>query len=137
MIRKILIIISFLLLICSCRHTKEIAKSSDEKQTRIEQNTKVEKDSVFVYRQDTVLVKEKNYTVYIEKIKYEYLYKINNNTDTIIRTDTIYRTQTIEKVVEDRSGQIRYRIERIILITIIVILIGIGIWRALRRYIRN
>lgn len=90
-----------------------------------------------MYRQDTVLVKEKNDTVYIEKIKYEYLYKINNNTDTIIRTDTIYRTQTIEKVVEDRSGQIRYRIERIILITIIVILIGIGIWRALRRYIRN
>lgn len=134
MIRKILIIISFLLLVCSCRHTKQLTEIT---QTITEQTKQVIKDSVFVYRQDTVLVKEKNDTVYIEKIKYKYAYKINNNTDTIIRTDTIYRIQTTDKVLEDKSVQVRYRIDRIILITIIVILIGIGIWRALRKYIRN
>ena len=121
-------------MVCSCRHTKQLTEIT---QTITEQTKQVIKDSVFVYRQDTVLVKEKNDTVYIEKIKYKYAYKINNNTDTIIRTDTIYRIQTTDKVLEDKSVQVRYRIDRIILITIIVILIGIGIWRALRKYIRN
>lgn len=137
MARKILIIISLLLLFTCCKQTKQITKTTTDKQTTIERTFNIEKDTIILFRQDTIFIRERNDTVYIEKIKYEYGYKANNKRDTIIKIDTIYKTEIKEKISEDKTKQARLKAQNIILIGIIAILIGVVIWQRWKRYIRN
>lgn len=135
--RKILIIISLILLFLGCRSTKSVKEKAEDRQVRTEQNSKTEKDSVFVLQKDTVIIRQTGDTLWLEKIKYEYKYELGKRADTVILRDTVYRNEIKERIEEDKGKSVRIGIERVFYIVIITVLIMVLIWQALRRYIKR
>ncbi|MBQ9255015.1 MAG: hypothetical protein IJ180_09620 [Bacteroidales bacterium] len=135
--RKILIIISLVLLLVGCRTTQIVKEKTEDRQVRTEQNSKTEKDSVFVMQRDSVIVRQIGDTVLLEKIKYEYRYELGKKEDTIILRDTIYRREIKDKIEKDKGKSVGIGIERIGYIFMIIGLTIILIWQVLRRYTRS
>lgn len=135
--RKILIIISVLLIFASCKNTKEVSKLQEQQEVKTEQTSRQEKDSVFVLRRDSVIVKQTKDTVYLEKIRYEYKYRIEDKVDTVIKTDTVYKSLTQERVVEDKQKVTQLSTRNKVLLCCVIVLIGVVIWQVLSRYIKR
>ena len=91
--RKILLFL-FTLLIISCGTTKYIEVPVDN--VRIEYRN-IERIDTFI-KNDSIIIRDKGDTVFIEK--YKYLYKIREVKDTVNCTDTITKIKTVEVTKE-------------------------------------
>lgn len=125
------------MLLVGCRTTQIVKEKTEDRQVRTEQNSKTEKDSVFVMQRDSVIVRQIGDTVLLEKIKYEYRYELGKKEDTIILRDTIYRREIKDKIEKDKGKSVGIGIERIGYIFMIIGLTIILIWQVLRRYTRS
>lgn len=126
-----------LLIFASCKNTKEVSKLQEQQEVKTEQTSRQEKDSVFVLRRDSVIVKQTKDTVYLEKIRYEYKYRIEDKVDTVIKTDTVYKSLTQERVVEDKQKVTQLSTRNKVLLCCVIVLIGVVIWQVLSRYIKR
>ena len=91
---KKLLYIFLLFLVLSCTTTKYIEVPVET--TKIEYKEKIKYDSIKI--QDSIIIKEDNDTVYIEK--YKYIYKTVQQTDTIHIVDSIPNIQIVEVIKE-------------------------------------
>lgn len=82
------------ILLNSCTTTKYVEVPVDRIKIEYRDRTLVD---TFI-RNDSVIIKERNDTVFMEK--YKYLYRIKEVKDTINITDTITKVQTVEIVKE-------------------------------------
>lgn len=92
--KKLIIVTLIVLLLSSCNTTKYIEVPVDR--IKIEYRDRTLIDTLI--RNDSVIIKERNDTVFMEK--YKYLYRIKEAKDTINITDTITKVQTVEVVKE-------------------------------------
>lgn len=88
----LIIIASFILLVCSCTTTKVVEVPVET--VRTEYINQERHDSVFI--KDSVDRYIKGDTIYLTKTKY--IYKYTGSTDTLVRIDTIPKLITVEKI---------------------------------------
>ena len=78
----------------SCGTTKVIEVPVDRVRTEY-----IDRHSIdTVIKNDSIIIRDKGDTVFLEK--YKYLYKYVNRTDTVLKTDTITKVQTVEVIKE-------------------------------------
>ena len=91
---KKLLLIFLVFIAVSCGTTKVIEVPVDRVRTEY-----IDRHSVdTIIKNDSIVIREKGDTTFLEK--YKYLYKYIYRTDTILRTDTITKVQTVEVVKE-------------------------------------
>lgn len=84
------LIVIILLLLCSCTTTKYVEVPVEK--TRVEYIDKVKYDSICTY--DSIFIRNKGDTVYLDK--YKYLYKYKYIRDTLSTVDTLVITKPVE-----------------------------------------
>ena len=94
MVFAVIVTLLFALLICSCSTTKCLPEKIIERHDSI--ITKTQRDSVYVYERDSVLVDRGGDTVYVTRWKVRYRDHMTN------KVDTIYRDR-LKNVVEVRT----------------------------------
>ena len=92
--KKLLIVILVSLLLSGCASTKYVEVPIDR--VKIEYRDRTLIDTLI--RNDSVIIREKGDTIFMEK--YKYLYRIKEVKDTINITDTITKVQTVEVIKE-------------------------------------
>ena len=92
--KKLLLAISLGILLSGCATTKYIEVPIDR--VKIEYRDKMSIDTL--YRNDSIIIKEKGDTVFLEK--YKYIYRVKELKDTINVTDTITVVKTVEVTKE-------------------------------------
>lgn len=91
---KKLLLIFLVFIAISCGTTKVVEVPVDRVRTEY-----VDRHSIdTVIKNDSIIIRDKGDTVFLEK--YKYLYKYVNRTDTVLKTDTITKVQTVEVVKE-------------------------------------
>jgi hypothetical protein len=75
-----------LFFLAGCRPSKEFA--SDSRLERFAGLDETITDSIFIYLSDSVFIREKNDTVFVDR--YHTLYKYRLRTDTLTRRDSVY-----------------------------------------------
>lgn len=91
---KKLLLIFLVFIAVSCGTTKVIEVPVDRVRTEY-----IDRHSIdTVIKNDSIIIREKGDTIFLEK--YKYLYKYVNRTDTVLKTDTITKVQTVEVVKE-------------------------------------
>jgi len=80
-------------MLTGCKTTKQTTQQANVSSL---QTMSVKYDSVFVEKFDSVFVKINGDTVFVERYKIDYRYKIKETTDTIIQRDSIYFDNYIE-----------------------------------------
>jgi hypothetical protein len=102
--KKAAIIIS-ILLFAACNTTK-IASNTDREAVRVEYRDRLRTDSVFVWLRDSVHIRERSDTVFVEKFKTQIAYRDRLRVDTVSVTDTvkITRLETITEEVNRLTG---------------------------------
>lgn len=88
--KKILLILFSILLLSGCAATKYVEVPVDR--VKVEYKNRMSIDTLYI--NDSIIIKERNDTVFLEK--YKYLYKIREIKDTINITDTITVVKTVE-----------------------------------------
>jgi hypothetical protein len=102
---KILLIAAIAMLLASCKTTKIATITNHEK---IERSTEVSKtiDSIFVYVQDSTIIRTVGDTVFCDRWKIRYRDRIK--VDTLIKTDTLIvvneKIETKVEVKKEPSG---------------------------------
>ena len=97
--RKIIIIAALLWFCCSCRTLQYVPVET----VRTEYRDNYVRDSIFRY--DSIFVKDKGDTVFLER--YRYLYRDKVVRDSILKTDTIrvpYPVEVVKEVKKPLSG---------------------------------
>lgn len=91
---KKLLLIFLVFIAISCGTTKVIEVPVDRVRTEY-----IDRHSVdTIIKNDSIVIREKGDTTFLEK--YKYLYKYVYRTDTVLKTDTITKIQTVEVVKE-------------------------------------
>lgn len=91
---KKLLLIFLVFIAISCGTTKVIEIPVDRVRTEY-----IDRHSIdTVIKNDSIIIRDKGDTVFLEK--YKYLYKYVNRTDTVLKTDTITKVQTVEVIKE-------------------------------------
>ena len=91
---KKLLLIFLVFIAVSCGTTKVIEVPVEKVKTEY-----INKHSIdTIIKNDSIIIREKGDTVFLEK--YKYIYKYVNRADTVLRTDTITKVQTVEVVKE-------------------------------------
>ena len=81
------ILFCFLLLPTGCKSVK-LTTSETANRDRITETVKIKTDSVYIYRQDSVIVRIRGDTVLIDR--WRLLYEYRNTTDTLRLRDSVY-----------------------------------------------
>jgi hypothetical protein len=102
---KTAIYITILLLFAACTSTK-IASDTSREATRVEYRDRLRTDSVFVWLRDSVHIRERSDTVFVEKFKTQIAYRDRLRVDTVSVTDTvkITRLETVTEEVNRLTG---------------------------------
>lgn len=91
---KKLLLIFLVFIAISCGTTKVIEVPVDRVRTEY-----IDRHSIdTVIKNDSIIIRDKGDTIFLEK--YKYLYKYVNRTDTVLKTDTITKVQTVEVIKE-------------------------------------
>lgn len=91
---KKLLLIFLVFIAISCGTTKVIEVPVDRIRTEY-----IDRHSVdTIIKNDSIVIREKGDTTFLEK--YKYIYKYVYRTDTVLKTDTITKIQTVEVVKE-------------------------------------
>lgn len=91
---KKLLLIFLVFIAISCGTTKVVEVPVDRVRTEY-----IDRHSIdTVIKNDSIIIRDKGDTVFLEK--YKYLYKYVNRTDTVLKTDTITKVQTVEVIKE-------------------------------------
>ena len=91
---KKLLLIFLVFIAISCGTTKVIEVPVDRVRTEY-----IDRHSIdTVIKNDSIIIRDKGDTVFLEK--YKYLYKYVNRTDTVLKNDTITKVQTVEVIKE-------------------------------------
>lgn len=88
--KYLIVLISFILLLGSCTTTKYIEIPVETVKTEYQDRILIDT----LYRRDSVFIKERGDTVFLEK--YKYLYRTKELRDTVNMTDTIVKIQPVE-----------------------------------------
>lgn len=91
---KKLLIVLFLFLLVSCGTTKVVEVPVEKIRTEYIDRQVIDT----LIKNDSIIIRDKGDTVFLEK--YKYLYRYINRTDTVIQTDTITKTITVEVTKE-------------------------------------
>lgn len=92
--KKLIVVILMAILLNSCTTTKYVEVPVDR--VKIEYRDRTSIDTLI--QNDSIIIKERGDTVFLEK--YKYLYRTKEVRDTINVTDTITKVQTVEVVKE-------------------------------------
>lgn len=84
-------IIAMCFLLSGCKTIEYVPKV----ETKIEYRDRVERDTTFV--RDSVYIRQKNDTIYVDKYKYIYREHIKTDTSFVYQSDTITIVQEVEK----------------------------------------
>ena len=91
---KKLLLIFLVFITISCGTTKVVEVPVDRVRTEY-----IDRHSIdTVIKNDSIIIRDKGDTVFLEK--YKYLYKYVNRTDTVLKTNTITKVQTVEVIKE-------------------------------------
>lgn len=91
---KKLLLIFLAFIAISCGTTKVVEVPVDRVRTEY-----IDRHSIdTVIKNDSIIIRDKGDTVFLEK--YKYLYKYVNRTDTVLKIDTITKVQTVEVIKE-------------------------------------
>lgn len=91
----LVVILVLLLLLCGCNSTKVVTKT--EYRDKIEYRNIVQQDTTYVH--DSVFVRAKNDTIYIDKFKYVYTEHIKIDTAYVCKTDSVSYPVYVEKTL--------------------------------------
>lgn len=91
---KKLLIVLFLFLLVSCGTTKVIEVPVEKVRTEYIDRQVIDT----LIKNDSIIIRDKGDTVFLEK--YKYLYRYINRTDTVVQIDTITKTITVEVTKE-------------------------------------
>lgn len=92
--KKLIVVILMVILLSGCTATKYVEVPVDR--VKIEYRDRTSIDTLI--QNDSIIIKERGDTIFLEK--YKYLYRIKEAKDTINITDTITKVQTVEVVKE-------------------------------------
>ena len=92
--KKLLLTILLCILLSGCALTKYVEVPVDR--VKIEYRDRVSIDTL--YRTDSIIIKEKGDTVFLEK--YKYIYRVKEIKDTVNVTDTLTVVKTVEVTKE-------------------------------------
>lgn len=109
--KQLLVVILLSIILGGCTSTKYVEVPVDR--VSIEYRDRVSIDTV--YRGDSIIIREKGDTVFLEK--YKYVYKVRELRDTVNVTDTITVVQTVEITKE---------VNKLYTWQLILILLGVG-----------
>lgn len=109
--KQLLVVILLSIILGGCTSTKYVEVPVDR--VSIEYRDRVSIDTV--YRGDSIIIREKGDTVFLEK--YKYIYKVRELRDTVNVTDTITVVQTVEITKE---------VNKLYTWQLILILLGVG-----------
>lgn len=128
------LLIAILVFICaSCTTTKYIDKPVPVETVRTEYINQLYRDSIFIH--DSIDRYIKGDTVY--QLKYKYIYKYLNRTDTIVKTDSIEVPVEVKTVEIKEVNKIKgYQSFLMCLGTIFIILIGFKVVNLIKRFIK-
>lgn len=119
--KKLLIIIAAFILI-SCGTTKIVEVPVERIKTEYIDRTNID---TFI-QSDSIIVKDKGDTVFLEK--YKYLYRYIQNNDTFIKVDTVTKTVTVEVTKEVN----RIHDWQIILMVLGGVAIALGLYKLIK-----
>lgn len=92
--KKLLLVILLSIILCGCASTKYVEVPVP--QVKIEYRDRTSIDTLI--QNDSIIIKEKGDTIFLEK--YKYLYRTKEVKDTVNVTDTITTIKTVEVVKE-------------------------------------
>jgi hypothetical protein len=96
-----------MLLLASCGSSTKLTKSEhDEHSTQIRTQIQKQIDSVLIYRSDSIFIREKNDTVWIEKWHTKTAYREKIRFDTLRVIDTLRVSTTVTETVEKEVNKI-------------------------------
>ena len=81
------VLICFILMLIGCKTTK-LTTSETANKERFAETVKIKTDSIYIYRQDSVVVRIRGDTVLIDR--WRLLYEYRNTTDTLRLRDSVY-----------------------------------------------
>lgn len=128
------LLIAILVFICaSCTTTKYVDKPVPVETVRTEYINQLYRDSIFIH--DSIDRYIKGDTVY--QLKYKYIYKYLNRTDTIVKTDSIEVPVEVKTVEVKEVNKIKgYQSFLMCLGTIFIILLGFKVINFIKRFIK-
>jgi hypothetical protein len=101
---KLLLLVLPALLLFGCRAIKETQTSTTDMRQKTVTNAMREKvDSVFMYLRDSIYIRERNDTVYVDRWHIQTAYRDRLRTDTLRVTDSV-RVE-VERFIERVQGQ--------------------------------
>lgn len=89
----LVIIIAVIMLLCGCKSVQYVPIESVRTEYVVQERVKYDS----IYMRDSIAVKSKADTVYLEKYKYLYKYMFVNKNDTVIKNDTINIPYPVER----------------------------------------
>ncbi len=81
------VLLCFVLLLNGCKSIK-LAVSETTNQERTTESVETKTDSIYIYRQDSVVVRIRSDTVFVDR--WRSLYRYRNITDTLLLRDSLY-----------------------------------------------
>jgi len=119
-------IVVLALLMCSCKSVEYVPVIEHEVHHDSIYFTKVQKDSVWLH--DSILIKDRGDTVWVEKWHTKYIEKLRIDTTYIAKVDSIPVPYEVTKYVEKKLLKTQIVLMAIGLLTLMVAIVGLAWW---------
>jgi hypothetical protein len=101
---RLLLLSLFALLLSGCRTVREVqVSSSDIRQTTATNAVREKRDSVHIYQRDSIYIRERGDTVFVDRWHTRTAYRDRLRTDTLHVSDTV--RIAVDRVIERVQGQ--------------------------------
>ncbi|MDR3133221.1 MAG: hypothetical protein LBU42_04270 [Prevotellaceae bacterium] len=101
---KMITMLLFASLLSGCRTVREVqVSSSDIRQTRETSAVREKRDSVHIYQRDSIYIRERGDTVFVDRWHTQTAYRDRLRTDTLHVSDTV--RVAVDRVIERLQGQ--------------------------------
>jgi hypothetical protein len=105
--KKYIVLFTLFAVLASCGSGSKLTKSEhDEHSVQIRTQIQKQIDSVLIYRSDSIFIREKNDTVWIEKWHTKTAYREKIRFDTLRLIDTLRVSTTVTETVEKEVNKI-------------------------------
>ena len=120
--------------IFGCKTTRKIIeKNSSDTIKNVSEKIITKYDSIYIYNYDSVFLKEKNDTVFLEKYIFKTKYQIK--IDTIKVTDTILR-KTIKTVTNTEIQEKKVYVKWLFWLGLVIPILLFACWKILKIYVK-
>ena len=112
---------------------KTTQKAIENRSAANYRNIALQRDSIYIYNVDSIIVSSNNDTVFVNNVKYRYLTEYSKDKDTVISRDTIYQSR-VESVQKKKTFWDKFaNISGLVMVTVVIGGIVIIVWKLLKR----